>query len=95
MDEAFNNEANLFAIGFVLLGPNNRHWGGGFHQIKPHETVMNAKLQAIKDGLTFWKEHNPEKVKVLSDSIDDIHVYSWTRNIKALKKQVSMNPKKS
>lgn len=49
---------------------------------------MAAELQAIQDGLRFWELHRPGPIRILSDSIDDIHSIRNMKNFKGVEEDL-------
>lgn len=73
VDAAYNDSTMSYALGFAIFNPGGKLWGDGYHKILPPCSIMAAELRAIKDGISFWKQHQLGSIKVFSDSIDAIH----------------------
>lgn len=73
VDAAYRDSDLFYATAFAIFDSGANLKATGHHKINPPGFVLAAELQAICDGLSFFKGNLTGPVRILSDAFDAIH----------------------
>lgn len=67
---AFKEKNMKFRVGFAIFDPSGQIMAAGCHKINPPGLVLAAELNAILNGISFWKGLQMNTIRVFSDFMD-------------------------
>lgn len=88
VDASYCDNSFKYATTFAVFDPGGKLIAAGYMSILPPGSVMAAELQAIRDGINFWKNNLNGHLKIMSDSIESIHAIRINSIYKGVEKEL-------